>query len=114
MKELIAAIPKEELHLHLECSLEPELLFKIAHRNKIEIPYAAVDELRRAYKLSNFQEFLDIYYQGMNVTQTEEDCFDLTMAYLDRCAADNVKHVEVFFDPQGHTARGGAGNGYDA
>lgn len=106
MKSLIAALPKAELHLHLEGSLEPELLFKIAQRNQIEIPFSSVDELRRAYKFSNLQEFLDIYYQGMGVLQTEEDYFDLTMAYFDRCAADNVKHVEVFFDPQGHTARG--------
>jgi adenine deaminase len=106
MRELIAALPKAELHLHIEGSLEPELLFRIAARNKIDIPYASVDDLRKAYRFSNLQEFLDIYYQGMNVLRTEEDYFDLTMAYLDRCAADNVRHVEIFFDPQGHTERG--------
>jgi len=106
MKDLIAALPKAELHMHLEGSLEPELLFNIAARNNIDIPYADVGALRQAYRFSNLQEFLDIYYQGMNVLRTEEDYFDLTATYLDRCAADNVRHVEIFFDPQGHTARG--------
>jgi adenosine deaminase len=106
MKDLIARLPKAELHLHIEGSLEPELLFEIARRNRVEIPFASVDELRKAYKFSNLQEFLDIYYQGMNVLRTEEDYFDLTRAYLDRCKADNVTHVEIFFDPQGHTGRG--------
>jgi adenine deaminase len=106
MKNLIAALPKAELHLHIEGSLEPELLFSIAARNNIDIPYASVDELREAYRFSNLQEFLDIYYQGMSVLQTEQDFCDLTTAYLDRCAADNVRHVEIFFDPQGHTERG--------
>ena len=106
MNELIARLPKAELHLHIEGSFEPELLFEIARRNRVELPYRTVDELRTAYKFSNLQEFLDIYYQGMGVLLTEEDYFDLTRAYLDRCAADNVTHVEIFFDPQGHTARG--------
>ncbi len=106
MNERIASLPKAELHLHLEGSLEPELLFRIAQRNDISIPFSSVDELRQAYRFSNLQEFLDIYYQGMNVLQTEQDFYDLTTAYVDRCAADNVRHVEVFFDPQGHTARG--------
>mgnify|MGYP003973663949 FL=1 len=105
MDDLIRDLPKAELHLHIEGSLEPELLFSIAARNKIDIPYASVEELRQAYRFSNLQEFLDIYYQGMNVLQTEEDYFDLTAAYLARCAADNVRHVEIFFDPQGHTER---------
>jgi adenosine deaminase len=106
MKDLIARLPKAELHLHIEGSFEPELLFEIARRNRVEIPYSSIDALKTAYKFSNLQEFLDIYYQGMNVLLTEEDYFDLTRAYLDRCAADNVTHVEIFFDPQGHTARG--------
>jgi adenosine deaminase len=106
MKDLIARLPKAELHLHIEGSFEPELLFEIAQRNRIAIPFGSVDELRSAYKFSNLQEFLDIYYQGMNVLRTEQDYFDLTRAYLERCAADNVTHVEIFFDPQGHTARG--------
>ena len=106
MKELIARLPKAELHLHIEGSFEPELLFAIAQRNRVELPFRTVDELRKAYKFSNLQEFLDIYYQGMSVLRTEEDYFDLTRAYLDRCAGDNVTHVEIFFDPQGHTGRG--------
>ncbi len=106
MKALIAKLPKAELHLHLEGSLEPELLFAIARRNGIDIPFANVGELSRAYRFSNLQGFLDIYYQGMNVLRHEEDYFDLASAYMDRCAAGNVTHVEVFFDPQGHTARG--------
>ena len=106
MKELIARLPKAELHLHIEGSFEPELLFAIAQRNRVELPFRTVDELRKAYKFSNLQEFLDIYYQGMSVLRTEEDYFDLTRAYLDRSKADNVTHVEIFFDPQGHTGRG--------
>lgn len=106
MKALIAKLPKAELHLHLEGTLEPELMFAIAKRNKIPMPYASVEELSRAYRFSNLQEFLDIYYQGMNVLRHEEDYFDLARAYMERCAADRVTHVEVFFDPQGHTPRG--------
>ena len=101
-----AALPKAELHLHIEGSLEPEMLFKLAQRNKIEIPFKSVEEIRAAYEFSNLQDFLDIYYQGMSVLQTEEDFFDLTMAYLNRVRADNVRHAEIFFDPQGHTERG--------
>ncbi|MDH3791280.1 MAG: adenosine deaminase, partial [Rhodospirillales bacterium] len=92
--------------LHIEGSFEPELMFEIARRNKVAIPFGSVEEIRAAYRFSNLQEFLDIYYQGMNVLLTEEDFFDLTRAYLDRCAADNVTHVEIFFDPQAHTGRG--------
>lgn len=106
MKDLIARLPKAELHLHIEGSFEPELMFEIARRNRVAIPFGTVEELRTAYKFSNLQEFLDIYYQGMNVLLTERDYFDLTRAYLQRCKADNVTHVEIFFDPQGHTARG--------
>lgn len=103
---LIAALPKAELHLHLEGSLEPEQLMMFAERNKVDIPFKTLDEVRAAYDFSNLQDFLDIYYQGMSVLQTEQDFRDLTDAYFQRCAADNVRHVEVFFDPQGHTERG--------
>ncbi len=101
-----AALPKAELHLHIEGSLEPEMLFKLAQRNKVDIPFKSVEEIRGAYEFSNLQDFLDIYYQGMSVLRTEEDFFDLTMAYLNRARADNVRHAEIFFDPQGHTERG--------
>ena len=103
---LIERLPKAELHLHLEGSLEPELMFELAKRNGIEIPFASVEDIRKAYDFSNLQDFLDIYYVGMNVLVTEADFHDLTMAYLERVHADNVRHVEVFFDPQGHTDRG--------
>jgi adenosine deaminase len=103
---LIARLPKAELHLHIEGSLEPEMLFALAARNGVAIPYASVEEVRAAYSFSNLQDFLDIYYQGMSVLLTEQDFYDLTWAYLERAAADNVRHAEIFFDPQGHTARG--------
>jgi adenosine deaminase len=99
-------LPKAELHLHIEGSLEPEMLMALARRNAIDIPFRTVEDIRKAYAFSNLQDFLDIYYQGMNVLRTEEDFFDLTMAYLNRARADNVRHAEIFFDPQGHTARG--------
>lgn len=101
-----AKLPKAELHLHIEGSLEPEMLFSLARRNHVDIPFKSVEEVRAAYNFSNLQDFLDIYYQGMSVLQSEEDFFDLTMAYLNRVRADNVRHVEIFFDPQGHTERG--------
>ena len=103
---LIDRLPKAELHLHIEGSLEPELLFALAKRNNVAIPFASVEEVRAAYSFSNLQDFLDIYYQGMSVLLTEHDFYDLTWAYLTRAAADNVRHVEIFFDPQGHTVRG--------
>ena len=103
---LIQRLPQAELHLHIEGSLEPELLFALAERNGLVIPFGSVEEVRRAYDFSNLQDFLDIYYQGMAVLHTEQDFFDLTFAYLARAAADNVRHVEIFFDPQGHTHRG--------
>tara|TARA_R110002095_G_scaffold80286_1_gene69000 strand:- start:234 stop:1259 length:1026 start_codon:yes stop_codon:yes gene_type:complete len=103
---LIERLPKAELHLHLEGSLEPELMFELAKRNGIEIPFASVEDIRKAYDFSNLQDFLDIYYVGMNVLITEADFHDLTLAYLARVHEDNVRHVEVFFDPQGHTDRG--------
>jgi adenosine deaminase len=102
----IAGLPKAELHLHIEGSLEPELMFELAQRNAVAIPFASVEDVRAAYAFSNLQDFLDIYYQGMGVLQTEQDFHDLTAAYLARANADAVRHVEIFFDPQGHTTRG--------
>lgn len=106
MDKFIEGLPKVELHLHIEGSLEPDLMFSLAQRNKIKIPFNSVEEVKEAYNFSNLQDFLDIYYQGMNVLQTEQDFYDLTMAYLKKVAAQNVMHTEMFFDPQGHTERG--------
>ncbi len=106
MKSFIQALPKIELHLHIEGSLEPELMFELARRNKVDIPFASADEVRAAYRFTNLQSFLDIYYQGANVLVEEQDFFDLTWAYLERCRNDNVVHSEIFFDPQTHTDRG--------
>ena len=106
LAKFIAGLPKAELHLHLEGSLEPELMFELAQRNGVEIPFKSVEEVRAAYSFSNLQDFLDIYYQGANVLQTERDFYDLTWAYLTRVKADGARHVEVFFDPQTHTDRG--------
>lgn len=106
LNNLIASLPKAELHLHIEGSLEPELLMELAERNRVKLPYTTLDELKAAYDFSNLQDFLDLYYKGMSVLQTELDFVELTDAYLQRCQADNVKHVEIFFDPQGHTERG--------
>ena len=103
---LISQLPKCELHIHIEGSLEPELMFALAARNNIRLPYESVDALRRAYQFTQLQDFLNIYYQGMSVLITERDFFDLAWAYLERAQADNVRHVEMFFDPQGHTSRG--------
>jgi adenosine deaminase len=105
-KAFVEGLPKVELHLHIEGSLEPDLMFALAQRNKIAIPFKTVEEVREAYNFTNLQDFLDIYYQGMNVLQTEQDFYDLTMAYLKKIAAQNVVHTEIFFDPQGHTSRG--------
>ncbi|MGY5453175.1 adenosine deaminase [Agarivorans sp. MS3-6] len=104
--EFIKKIPKVELHLHIEGSLEPELMFKLAERNNIVLPYPSVDALKQAYQFSNLQEFLDLYYQGAEVLQTEQDFYDLAWAYFETCQRDNVLHCEVFFDPQTHTERG--------
>ena len=104
--ELIKKIPKAELHLHIEGSLEPELMFALAKRNKIEIPFKNVDEVRAAYNFHNLQSFLNIYYQGSQVLIKEQDFFDLTWAYMLRSKEDNVVHTEIFFDPQIHTDRG--------
>lgn len=99
-------LPKVELHMHIEGSLEPELMFALAQRNNITLPYDSVDALKQAYNFSNLQSFLDLYYQGANVLQTEQDFFDLGMAYLKKCQQQHVQHVEIFFDPQTHTDRG--------
>lgn len=100
------ALKKAELHIHIEGSLEPELMFKLAQRNGITLPYDSVETLRAAYDFNNLQDFLDLYYRGAQVLLQEEDFYDLTRAYLDRCRAQNVTHVEPFFDPQTHTDRG--------
>ncbi len=105
-RDLIQRLPKAELHLHIEGSFEPELMMQLAARNKIDLRFKTLDEAKAAYNFSNLQEFLDLYYEGMQVLRTEEDFHDLTWAYLQRAAADNVRHVEMFFDPQAHTARG--------
>jgi adenosine deaminase len=102
----IAGVPKAELHLHIEGSLEPEMMAALAKRGGVQLAFDSVEAIRAAYDFSNLQDFLDIYYQGMAVLLTEQDFFDLTTAYLDRAATDGVRHVEIFFDPQGHTARG--------
>ena len=102
----IAGLPKAELHMHIEGSLEPELMFALAARNGVEIPFASVEEVRAAYSFSNLQDFLDIYYQGANVLRTADDFRDLAIAYFDRIAADGAVHAEIFFDPQTHTDRG--------
>ncbi|WP_306368004.1 adenosine deaminase [Nocardiopsis sp. CC223A] len=99
-------LPKAELHLHIEGTLEPELAFTLAHRNGITLPYTTVDELRAAYEFTDLQSFLDLYYALMDVLRTEADFTDLTRAYLTRAAAQGVRHAEIFFDPQAHTARG--------
>lgn len=106
MNAFIQGLPKVELHLHIEGSLEPELLFNLAKRNQIDIPYDSPEALRKAYEFDDLQSFLDIYYQGANALQTEQDFYDLTWAYLERCERDNVIHTEIFFDPQTHTDRG--------
>src|SRR5580693_4551255 len=102
----IAGLPKAELHIHIEGSLEPELTFELARRNRIALPFASVEALRAAYDFGNLQDFLDLYYQGAAVLQTEGDFHDLGAAYFARAAADGVRHAEIFCDPQTHTARG--------
>nr|WP_294866640.1 adenosine deaminase [uncultured Pseudogulbenkiania sp.] len=104
--DLIRRLPKTELHLHIEGTLEPEMMFALAQCNGISLPYASVEALRAAYDFSNLQSFLDLYYAGAGVLQTRQDFYELTRAYLQRAHADNVVHVEIFFDPQTHTARG--------
>jgi len=99
-------LPKAELHIHIEGSLEPELMIALARRNGVPLPHDTVDSLRQAYSFSRLQDFLDLYYQGMSVLRTEQDFYDLARAYLMKVRAQNVRYVEMFFDPQGHTARG--------
>ena len=104
--EYIKKIPKAELHLHIEGTFEPELMFEIAQRNQVKIPYQSVEEVKKAYQFSCLQDFLDIYYAGASVLLYEKDFYDLTMAYFKHCAEENVVHTEIMFDPQTHTKRG--------
>ena len=104
--DFINKSPKTELHLHIEGSLEPELMFKLSKRNKVEIPFKNVDEIRSAYNFTNLDSFLKIYYEGSKVLVSEEDFFDLTWEYILRCKQDNIVHTEIFFDPQSHLPRG--------
>ena len=106
VSEYIKKVPKAELHLHIEGSFEPELMFEIAKRNKVEIPYKSIEDVKKAYQFGNLQDFLDIYYAGANVLLYEQDFYDLTMAYFRHCAAENILHTEIMFDPQTHTKRG--------
>jgi adenosine deaminase len=106
LKEIARRMPKAELHIHIEGSLEPELIFALAQRNGVQLAYPSVAALQRAYAFTDLQSFLDIYYAGASVLLHERDFHDMTMAYLERAAADNVRHAEIFFDPQTHTARG--------
>lgn len=106
LPDLLRCMPKAELHIHIEGSLEPELIFELAQRNSIPIPYKSVEDLRAAYAFSNLQSFLDIYYAGASVLVTEKDFYDMAAAYIVRAAIDNVARTEIFFDPQTHTTRG--------
>jgi len=106
LKQLVAQLPKAELHIHIEGSLEPAMMFDLAARNQVELPYPDVESITKAYNFNCLQDFLDLYYQGMSVLLTEQDFHDLTWAYLQRCHQQNVVHCEIFFDPQGHTERG--------
>ena len=106
IENFIKKVPKSELHLHIEGSLEPELMFKLSKRNKVEIPFKSIEEIKSAYNFSNLDSFLKIYYEGSNVLISEEDFFDLTWEYILRCKQDNIVHTEIFFDPQSHTERG--------
>lgn len=105
LKALVRKLPKTELHLHIEGSLEPEMVIALAKRNGVTLPYASSQELAELYDFENLQSFLDLYYQATEVLQTEQDFFDLTWAYLQQCAVENIVHVEIFFDPQSHTER---------
>jgi len=106
MSSLIQSLPKAELHIHIEGSLEPDMMFQLAQRNGITLPYPSVNAVRAAYQFDSLQSFLDLYYAGAQVLQTEQDFYDLTWAYLQKCAAQTVRHTEIFFDPQTHTDRG--------
>jgi adenosine deaminase len=103
---LIQRLPKAELHLHIEGTLEPELMFQLAQKNKVTLPYSTIESIKKAYHFNQLQDFLTIYYAGMQVLITESDFYELTKAYLQRCQQQNIRHVELFFDPQGHTERG--------
>ena len=102
----IKKVPKAELHLHIEGTFEPELMFEIAQRNQVKIPYNSVEEVKKAYQFNCLQDFLDIYYAGASVLLYEQDFYDLTMAYFKHCAEENAVHTEIMFDPQTHTKRG--------
>lgn len=106
MKSLSQSIPKAELHVHIEGTLEPELMFKLAKRNQIQLPYPSIDSVKQAYQFNNLQSFLEIYYASASVLQTQQDFYDLTWSYLEKAASQNVIHTEIFFDPQTHTLRG--------
>ena len=106
LESLLRQMPKAELHMHIEGSLEPEMIFRLAERNHVKLAYGSVEVLRRAYAFTDLQSFLDIYYAGASVLLREDDFFDMGMAYFARAAADHVVHAEIFFDPQTHTARG--------
>ena len=106
MLDFIRGLPKVELHLHIEGTLEPDLMFTLAKRNRVILPFGTVEEVRQAYDFSDLQSFLDIYYRGANVLQTEQDFYDLTWAYFSKAHSQNVRHAEIFFDPQTHTERG--------
>ncbi|HEU4775824.1 MAG TPA: adenosine deaminase [Telluria sp.] len=106
IRDIVQRMPKAELHIHIEGSLEPELIFELAQRNGVALAYGSVEQLRAAYAFTDLQSFLDIYYAGASVLLTEQDFYDMTAAYLARAHADNVLHAEIFFDPQTHTARG--------
>ena len=106
IENFIKKVPKSELHLHIEGSLEPELMFKLSKRNKVQIPFKSIEEIKSAYNFSNLDSFLKIYYEGSNVLISDEDFFDLTWEYILRCKEDNIVHTEIFFDPQSHTQRG--------
>ncbi|NIR32278.1 MAG: adenosine deaminase [Gammaproteobacteria bacterium] len=106
MRDFIHGLPKVELHMHIEGALEPELMFELAKRNGLPLPYASAEEVRSAYEFTDLQSFLDIYYQGMSVLHQEQDFYELTWSYLSKAQEQNVRHAEIFFDPQGHTDRG--------
>lgn len=106
MISFINGLPKAELHLHIEGSLEPDLMFKLAKKNNIDIPYKDIEDVKKAYNFTDLQSFLDIYYAGADVLITQEDFYELTWAYIEKCVEDNIVHTEIFFDPQTHTSRG--------
>jgi len=106
MNKFLEKMPKAELHLHIEGTLEPEMMFELAQRNSVALPYQSIDEIKAAYHFDNLQAFLDLYYQGMQVLKTEQDFYDLTWAYIQKCLEQNIVYAEIFFDPQAHLNRG--------